>query len=169
MLNEINHNESLIRNESSDIVYGHQDLLRGNVLRNASGEILLVDFEYTCLLAAPLDICHHYCEWMTRYDSQSYWIDVSLHPSHEEEVNFVAAYLERRHGEMPKETEVEAMIQKVHRMQCFSFFFWFVWAIMQMELGADWDCKGYALSRWNLYKEQKKKYYGVESLPILCD
>ena len=62
MLNEINHNESLIRNESSDIVYGHQDLLRGNVLRNASGEILLVDFEYTCLLAAPLDICHHYCE-----------------------------------------------------------------------------------------------------------
>ena len=125
MLNEINHNEFLIRNESSDIVYGHQDLLRGNVLRNASGEILLVDFEYTCLLAAPLDICHHYCEWMTRYDSQSYWIDVSLHPSHEEEVNFVAAYLERRHGEMPKETEVEAMIQKVHRMQCFSFFFWY--------------------------------------------
>ena len=75
---------------------GHQDLLRGNVLRNESGDVLLVDFEYCCILPAPLDICHHYCEWMTRYDSDSYWIDWSLHPNEDEERNFIAAYLHRR-------------------------------------------------------------------------
>ena len=89
-------NEELIRNESNDIVFGHQDLLRGNVLCNNEGSILLIDFEYTCLLAAPLDICHHYCEWMTRYDSESYWIDWTLHPTEDEEMNFIGAYLQRR-------------------------------------------------------------------------
>ena len=78
------------------MVYGHQDLLRGNVLKNASGEVLIIDFEYTCLLPAPLDICHHYCEWMTRYDSPSYWIDLSLHPTDDEEKNFIRAYLLER-------------------------------------------------------------------------
>ena len=93
---EISLNEELIRNECHDFVYGHQDLLRGNVLRNDSGDVLLVDFEYCCILPAPLDICHHYCEWMTRYDSDSYWIDWSLHPNEDEERNFIAAYLHRR-------------------------------------------------------------------------
>ena len=37
---EISLNEELIRNECHDFVYGHQDLLRGNVLRNESGEKL---------------------------------------------------------------------------------------------------------------------------------
>lgn len=93
---EISRNEELIRNETSELVYGHQDLLRGNVLRNEGGEVLLVDFEYSCLLPPPLDVCHHYCEWMTRYDCDSYRIDWTLHPSHEEESNFLDAYLCRR-------------------------------------------------------------------------
>lgn len=93
---EIKQNAELIRKESNDIVYGHQDLLRGNVLRNEAGSILIIDFEYTCLLSAPLDICHHFCEWMTRYDSDSYWIDRSLHPTEEEETRFLTAYLSRR-------------------------------------------------------------------------
>ena len=93
---EIKQNAELIRNESSDIVYGHQDLLRGNVLRNETDDILIVDFEYMCLLSAPLDICHHFCEWMTRYDSNSYWIDLSLYPTEQEEIHFLTAYLSRR-------------------------------------------------------------------------
>ncbi|KNB45764.1 choline ethanolamine kinase [Blastocystis sp. subtype 4] len=171
LLEEIHRNEELIRNESTDIVYGHQDLLRGNVLKNAKGEVLIIDFEYTCLLPAPLDICHHYCEWMTRYDSPSYWIDFSLHPTDEEEKNFIHAYLlERcRNGKDPSESNVNEMQQLVHRFQCFSFFFWFVWAVMQTELGTDWDSKGYAMSRWHLYKELKKQYYGVEALPIVSE
>ena len=43
--------------------------------------------------------------------------------------------------------EVDSLREEVHRFQCFSFFFWFVWAVMQTRLGADWDCHGYALSR----------------------
>ena len=93
---EIRRNEELIRNETTDLVYGHQDLLRGNVIRNQQGDILIIDFEYTCILAAPLDICHHFCEWMTHYDSPSYWIDMALHPTREEETNFLVAYLETR-------------------------------------------------------------------------
>ena len=93
---EIRQNLELIKNENSDIVFGHQDLLRGNVLRNEAGDVLIIDFEYTCLLNAPLDICHHFCEWTTRYDSESYWIDMSLYPSEEEEWSFIEAYLSRR-------------------------------------------------------------------------
>ena len=93
---EIRRNVELMHKECSDFVYGHQDLLRGNVLRNQKGDILIIDFEYTCILAAPLDICHHFCEWMTRYDSASYWIDMTLHPNAEEETNFLTAYLETR-------------------------------------------------------------------------
>ena len=40
---------------------------------------------------------------------------------------------------------------------------------MQTELGTDWDSKGYAMSRWHLYKELKKQYYGVEALPIVSE
>ena len=93
---EIQRNLDLMHGECSDYVYGHQDLLRGNVLRNQKGDILIIDFEYTCILPAPLDICHHFCEWMTRYDSASYWIDMSMHPNAEEETSFLTAYLETR-------------------------------------------------------------------------
>lgn len=63
--------------------------------------------------------------------------------------------------------EVDSMRDLVHHFQCFSFFFWFVWAVMQTQWGADWDSENYALSRWTLYKKLKKEYYGVEPLPIL--
>lgn len=62
---------------------------------------------------------------------------------------------------------MEAFRNIVHRFQCFSFFFWLVWAIMQTLLGADWNSHDYAVSRWKLYKELKQKYYGVETLPIM--
>ena len=40
---------------------------------------------------------------------------------------------------------------------------------MQTRLGADWDCHGYALSRWTLYKQLKKQHYGVEALPVISE
>lgn len=57
------------------------------------------------------------------------------------------------------------MQQLVHRFQCFSFFFWFVWAVMQTELGTDWDSKGYAMSRWHLYKELEETVLWGRSPP----
>lgn len=65
--------------------------------------------------------------------------------------------------------EVEEMREQVHRFQCFSFFFWFVWAVMQTFLKADWDTKGYAVNRWHKYQELKKKYYGKDCPAILLD
>ena len=65
--------------------------------------------------------------------------------------------------------EVDHLREEVHRFQCFSFFFWFVWAVMQTRLGSDWDCHGYALSRWSLYKQLKKQYYGIEALPVVSE
>lgn len=70
---------------------------------------------------------------------------------------------------MVSEDEISEFCNTVHRLQCFSFFLWFVWAVMQTFLKADWDCKGYALSRWELYKGLKHKYYGVDCPPILQD
>ena len=72
-------------------------------------------------------------------------------------------------GKDPSESNENEMQQLVHRFQCISFFFWFFWAVMQTELGTDWDSKGYAMSRWHLYKELKKQYYGVEALPIVSE
>ena len=65
--------------------------------------------------------------------------------------------------------EVVSLREEVHRFQCFSFFFWFVGAVMQTRLGADWDCHGYALSRWTLYKQLKKQHYEVEALPVISE
>ena len=65
--------------------------------------------------------------------------------------------------------EVEILRNTVHRFQCFAFFFWFVWAVMQTFLHADWDCKGYALSRWHQYKILKKKHYGMDCPSIICE
>ena len=67
------------------------------------------------------------------------------------------------------EKEIREFMEIVHRFQCFSFFIWFVWAVMQTYLKADWDCKGYALSRWQLDQELKKKYYGIDCLSMLQD
>ena len=81
----------------------------------------------------------------------------------------VILYMFHIDGTNASEDDVTEMQEMVHRFQCFSFFFWFVWAVMQTELGADWDSKGYALSRWHLYMELKKQYYGVEALPIISE
>lgn len=61
------------------------------------------------------------------------------------------------------------MMTSVHRLQCFSFFLWFVWAVMQTMIGVDWNSHDYAVSRWHLYKELKQKVYGIEALPVICE
>ena len=61
------------------------------------------------------------------------------------------------------------MLNSVHRLQCFSFFLWFVWAVMQTLIGVDWNSHDYAVNRWHLYRELKQKVYGIEALPVICE
>ena len=82
--------------EDYEVVFGHHDLQHGNILMNKDGDIMFVDFEYAGQISVGVDIANHFCEWMTHYDSPSYWIDMALHPTREEETNFLVAYLETR-------------------------------------------------------------------------
>ncbi|KAJ1996510.1 hypothetical protein GGI04_005751 [Coemansia thaxteri] len=50
------------------VVFAHDDLQYGNILRlEATGELVVVDFEYAGYNYRAFDIANHFCEWMADY------------------------------------------------------------------------------------------------------
>ncbi|KAJ2798524.1 hypothetical protein H4R21_003896, partial [Coemansia helicoidea] len=52
----------------SPVVFAHDDLQYGNILRlRDTGELVVVDFEYAGYNYRGFDIANHFCEWMADY------------------------------------------------------------------------------------------------------
>ncbi|KAJ2015674.1 hypothetical protein GGI10_001989 [Coemansia sp. RSA 2530] len=58
----------VIARANSPVVFAHDDLQYGNILRlENTGELVVVDFEYAGYNYRGFDIANHFCEWMADY------------------------------------------------------------------------------------------------------
>ncbi|POM79912.1 Choline/ethanolamine Kinase, partial [Phytophthora palmivora] len=59
--------EKILAQVPSPIVFSHNDLQYGNIMKNDAGDAVFIDFEYTSYNPRGYDIGNHFCEWAYDY------------------------------------------------------------------------------------------------------
>lgn len=128
--------EVLAKNE---LYLCHNDLQIGNMLK-IDGEIKFIDFEYACMGSIYFDIANLFCETMCDYSADSVLVR-SRGYTVEAKKNFLRKYFEKE--------EIETEFARVHEMEGYCHFFWFLWALSSSKDGpsASFDYKAHAKSR----------------------
>ncbi|XP_043219788.1 choline/ethanolamine kinase-like isoform X1 [Amphibalanus amphitrite] len=163
----------------SPVVFCHNDLQEGNVLRHSDVKggrqrLTLIDFEYCSYNYRGFDLANHFCEWLYDYSSPQppfFTEHPDRWPSRDEQLRFIRAYLEHRfktaavddddeHPVMDKEQlqrEEESMLDEINVYSLGSHLFWAVWSITNAATSSInfgyWD---YSLCRLKAYQRQKQ-------------
>ncbi|KAJ2401144.1 hypothetical protein GGI23_001590 [Coemansia sp. RSA 2559] len=80
----------------SPIVFSHNDLLYNNILRlEGSGEIVLIDYEFSGYNYRGFDIANHFFTWMYDFSNleNPHILDMARYPTVEQRHNFLRAYV----------------------------------------------------------------------------
>lgn len=98
MKSELKNLQSLLQSIESPVVFSHNDLQYGNILKsNVNGEIILIDYEYACYNNRGFDIANHFCEWAANYHSKyPHILDFSKLPNKQQQIHFFEGYLHAR-------------------------------------------------------------------------
>jgi choline/ethanolamine kinase len=125
---------------SPKIVLAHNDLQYGNILRHAvTGEMILVDYEYSSYNYRGYDIANHFCEWMADYHGPiPHTLNPKMYPTQEERAwfyrNYLAACIDSTKDVSPdsiSEADVEALDKEVQSMTVISHLMWGLWGIVR--------------------------------------
>ncbi|KAJ1662987.1 hypothetical protein EV178_005398 [Coemansia sp. RSA 1646] len=80
----------------SPVVFAHDDLQYGNILRlERTGELVVVDFEYAGYNYRGFDIANHFCEWMADYyhPEHPHLLDPAQYPTDKQRHGFLRTYV----------------------------------------------------------------------------
>lgn len=132
---------SHVQGRGGEIVFCHNDLQYGNLLRITGEEhncLAVIDFEYAGPNPRAFDIANHFNEWMANYhESPSHAIDASSYPSFAESENFLTEYIRfgkviaRREDPVVSQEEVRQLRQSVDLWRAMSHAQWAIWGIVQ--------------------------------------
>ncbi|KAJ2540483.1 hypothetical protein EV175_006228 [Coemansia sp. RSA 1933] len=84
---------------SSPVVFTHNDLINGNILRlDSTGELVLTDYEYAGYNYRGFDIANHFFTWMYNFSDpkQSHIMNLERYPTVEQRHNFLNAYVQAK-------------------------------------------------------------------------
>ncbi|KAJ1662986.1 hypothetical protein IW140_004713 [Coemansia sp. RSA 1813] len=84
------------REVHSPVVFTHNDLQYGNILRmERTGKLEIVDFEFAGHNYRGYDIANHFCEWMVDYyhPEHPHLLDPALYPTNKQRHTFLRAYI----------------------------------------------------------------------------
>ncbi|KAI9318192.1 kinase-like domain-containing protein [Dichotomocladium elegans] len=150
---EIEQCKAILEN-TSPVVFGHNDLQYGNILKRkgTADELVLVDYEYAGYNPRAFDLANHFIEWTYDYhgDTPAYMIREAL-PSKEQRIAFLAAYGQQ---DVPvnvllKETDLWFMAVHLH---------WGLWGMVQaISSKIDFDYKGYAAERLDAFRRELQR------------
>ncbi|KAJ2659396.1 hypothetical protein IWW48_003543 [Coemansia sp. RSA 1200] len=151
-----------LENSRSPIVFAHNDVQYSNILQlEGTGELVLVDFEYSGYNYRGYDIANHYMSWATVYDPvvKALVMDLALYPTAEQRYTFLReyvltkAYLDANIGDSSAskyeqdggsgglrlvrineyriDEEVEALDREVAFFEPAPYLHWGIWALLQ--------------------------------------
>ncbi|KAJ2808731.1 hypothetical protein H4R20_000676 [Coemansia guatemalensis] len=90
---------TLVDASESPVVFAHDDLQYGNILRlKDTGELVVVDFEYAGYNYRGFDIANHFCEWMADYyhPDHPHLLNEDMYPSLSEREGFLRTYIKAK-------------------------------------------------------------------------
>ncbi|KAJ2156954.1 hypothetical protein GGF46_004848 [Coemansia sp. RSA 552] len=175
----------LVEASGSPVVFTHNDLQYGNILRlEATGELIVIDFEYAGYSYRGFDVANHFCEWMADYhhDTHPHLLDESRYPSRIQRQGFLRTYVKAKaflDANMKAEADIvesdkntlqlravnlseERIRREVERLELeigpfvpASHFHWGVWGLLQaVSSDIDFDYVGYASQRLSIFMRQ---------------
>lgn len=168
-----------------ELVFAHNDTQYGNILRyhppkgspllapkNEHRQLVVIDFEYSAQNPRAVDICNHFCEWMSDYHHEelSYHIWEDRYPDRNSQINFIQAYVE--HGskdfnEEEMEKEVNQLLQEVKNWRPGLHVYWAIWGVVQalQETVDDNDVREEKVEEQGGYRFVKDEGNDTNSLP----
>jgi len=115
---EINWLRQVLPQVNSPIVFCHNDLQGGNVLRRCGGgkslkneddRLVAIDYEFCGYNYRAYDIANHWIEWMYDYGNKTYpyyYVDEAKFPTREQQVEFLRSYIREVQAANPHEVPV---------------------------------------------------------------
>ena len=148
------------------LVFGHCDLLSGNVIMQPGSASSLVtgtdvetvsfiDFEYATPAPAAFDLANHFAEW------GGFDCDYNMLPTKETRRAFLAEYwasYQLHSNSLAKDSlvasgsDVDALFEAVDKYRGIPGLYWGIWALIQATISQiDFDYASYAIVRLNEY------------------
>ncbi|KAF4071989.1 hypothetical protein AMELA_G00269210 [Ameiurus melas] len=160
---------ALLEKTPSPVVFCHNDVQEGNVLRldgrdqDSSDKLMLIDFEYSSYNYRGFDFGNHFCEWMYDYTYDKwpfYKANLDNYPTREQQLHFFRNYLSESEGAVREgQSEMERMIVEANRFSLASHFFWGLWSIIQARISTiEFGYMDYAQHRFDTYFKMKKLF-----------
>lgn len=137
---------------NAPVVFGHNDLLCGNIMVNdEEGKLYFIDFEYGSYNYRGYDIGNHFNEFA------GYECDYSLYPSKDEQYHFFRHYLMPDKPQEVSDKDLEALYIETNTYMLASHLFWALWGLIQAKMSPiNFDYMEYFFLRYNEFKRQKQ-------------
>ncbi|KAE8718924.1 putative ethanolamine kinase [Hibiscus syriacus] len=154
---------------NAPVVFAHNDLLSGNLMRNdeqvmselatlnkhitgsdkgsnTAEKLYIIDFEYGSYNYRGFDIGNHFNEYA------GYDCDYSLYPCKDEQYHFFRHYLQPEKPYKVSEKDLEALYVEANTLMLASHLYWALWSLIQARMSPiDFDYIEYFFLRYNEY------------------
>ena len=184
---EISFLKEIAPKDTKAVVFSHNDLHAGNVLRVPKTEkFFLIDFEYSDYNYRGYDLANLFNETMFEYDTAAhphYAYYPEKFPKDEELLEFIKYYMFfkmvkpgdvdedvvynddkfrdaylKKNGDLEKfNKDAQELFDETKLCALFSHYFWCLWAVIQSKGDLEFDYMHYAYKRYELYQEVKAK------------
>nr|BAN64632.1 choline/ethanolamine kinase, putative [Babesia bovis] len=133
----------------SPVVLCHGDLSKGNIVIDSSGNVIFLDYEYSCFMERGFDIAAHFSEFA------AYETDSSRIPSSAVQHEFIRHYL----GENATEKMIEDLYKEVQPFLLVPNIYWGLWALLQcLYSSIHTDFAHYSINRIRRFLDDVKNY-----------
>ena len=153
---EIDWVKKLVVDCKSPIVFCHNDIHSANIIYDEeTGDMKLVDFEYTGPNYLAFDIANHFCEFAGVEN-----VDYSKYPEEDVQERWVKIYLEEVASLLGKNTEdisqtaVQNICNDIKKLVLGCHLFWIVWSLFQT-IHSTKNIMEYAILRYQEFLKQK--------------
>ena len=133
--------ESKLKKLNSPVVFCHNDLLSGNIIRTTEG-IAFIDFEYASYNYRGFDIANHFCEYA------GFQCDYSKFPSERDQRLWLLEYT----SSIGRNEDIDKIFREVEFFTLASHFFWGLWGLLQAQNSdIDFNYMDYAIKRFQIF------------------
>lgn len=149
---EVNAIKELTGHLGAPVVFSHNDLLSGNLMRNDDEEkLFLIDFEYGSYSYRGYDIANHFNEYA------GYDCDYSLYPGKDTQYHFFRNYIQPDSPHKVNDKDLLALYIETNTFRLASHLYWALWSLIQAKVSPiDFDYLYYFFLRYEEYKKQKE-------------
>ncbi|KAI8342528.1 kinase-like domain-containing protein [Chlamydoabsidia padenii] len=158
---DIETSKTILSRVNSPIVFGHNDLQYGNVLkRDDTGSLVLVDFEYAGYNSRGYDLANHFVEWQYNYHGDHPAAMTEPFPTEDQQTLFIQSYINTSRNELDANDDTVEDIQK--EMEAWlmgTHVGWGLWGLVQASQSQiDFDYFHYSMERLHCFREELAKW-----------